>query len=196
MRAIVKKYFANDGSGAFTFEMLPRMRRDILDLNRLGVVVWDVRADNYRGGHLVDFSQAHTVPHIELDWNSTVYDRDQIKECCVRDLALFDDMVEEWNEDHPDRKFWSRFLPSIDFGQRLRNRQRYRKAAHHQEGVKFVAAFYDLGRKEAIASPAKALESSRSAGRAEKKHLFRQGGVRKRKPVFVTALRKRKGKPP
>ena len=83
IRAIVKEYFANDGSGAFTFEMLPQMRRDILDLNRLGVVVWDVRADNYRAGQLVDFSQAHTVPHIELDWNSTVYDRDQIRECCV-----------------------------------------------------------------------------------------------------------------
>jgi len=67
IRGIVKEYIADDGSGPFTYAMLPRMRRDIQDLNRLGIVVFDVRADNYRAGRLIDFSQAHTVPHMELD---------------------------------------------------------------------------------------------------------------------------------
>ncbi|KAG7292883.1 hypothetical protein NEMBOFW57_002928 [Staphylotrichum longicolle] len=102
IRAVVKEYIADDGDGPFTYEMLPRMRRDIQDLNRLGIVVWDVRADNYRAGRLIDFSQAHTVPHMELDWNSAIYSRSHVMETCVRDLACFDDMVEEWNDEHPD----------------------------------------------------------------------------------------------
>lgn len=75
IRGIVKEYIPDDGNGPFTYEMLPRMRRDIQDLNRLGIVTWDVRVDNYRGGRLVDFSQAHTAPHMKLDWNSAVFTR-------------------------------------------------------------------------------------------------------------------------
>lgn len=163
LRGIVKELIADDADGPFTYQMLPRMRRDIQELNRLGIVVWDVRADNYRAGRLIDFSQAHTAPHMELDWNSTVYSREQVMECCVRDLACFDDMVGEWNYEHPDRIFWRRFLPNPDFGQRLRNRSRKFEVFRRQEGARFDAAFYDWEHKEkkGRAKPTIGLEAKR-----------------------------------
>ncbi len=194
IRAIVKEYIANDGSGAFTFEMIPQMRQDIQDLNRLGIVAWDVRDDNYRAGRLVDFSQARTVPHMELDWNSTAYHPDQVKQCCVQDLAYFDDMIAGWNEDHPDRIYWRCFLPSITFGRRLRNAKRYCTDAFNQEGARFVAASYDWEGKLATSEPMKALNKSSSAGRTKKKRGVRRGGVRKR--PSSTSSRAKRGKRP
>jgi hypothetical protein len=192
IRGIVKEYIPDDGTGPFTFEMLPRMRRDIQDLNQLGVVVWDVRADNYRAGLLVDFSQAHTAPHIELNWNSTIYTREQIMETCVRDLACFDDMVEEWNYNNPDRKFWRRFLPNLGFGRRLRDKRRYLGDLFEQEGAKFVAAFYDWEKKGAVARPAKGVKTSGPTRSTERKHVARRRGVRRRRAS--AASKKKKGK--
>ncbi|AEO70537.1 uncharacterized protein THITE_2122138 [Thermothielavioides terrestris NRRL 8126] len=182
IRGIVKEYIADDGSGPFTFEMLPRMRQDIIDLNRLGIVVWDVRADNYRAGRIVDFSQAHTAPHMELDWNSTAYARSQVMDCCVRDRACFDDMIEEWNENHPDQKFWRRFMPNLAFGQRLRDMTRYRESLYRQEGAKFDAAFYDWEKKRSTSSSPRAVQSPRS-DRKTRRERATNGSVSKKRNV-------------
>jgi len=56
LRAIVKEYIVRNPSVPFTYEMLPWMRRDIRELNLLRIVVWDVQANNYRAGKLVDVS--------------------------------------------------------------------------------------------------------------------------------------------
>jgi hypothetical protein len=196
IRGIVKEYIPNAGTEPFTYEMLPRMRRDIQDLNRLGIVVWDVRTDNYRAGRLVDFSQAHTAPHIALDWNSTIYSRCHIMETCVRDQACFDAVVQEWNYNNPDRKFWRPFMPSLDFGRRLRDKTRfsgYRGALYQLEGANISAAFYDSEKKGAEAKPAQAVRTSESTRSTGKKHVARRRGVRRR--GASAALKSKKGKP-
>lgn len=66
IRAIAKELLPTD-AGHFTFDLIPRMRQNMEDINRLGICVWNVREGNYLGGRLVDFSQALVVPHIDLD---------------------------------------------------------------------------------------------------------------------------------
>jgi hypothetical protein len=195
IRGIVKEYIPNAGTGPFTYEMLPRMRRDIQDLNRLGIVVWDVRTDNYRAGQLVDFSQAHTAPHMELDWNSTIYSHCHIMETCVRDQACFDAVVQEWNYNNPDRKFWRPFMPNLDFGRRLRDKTRfagYRGALYRLEGANFSAAFYDYKKGNAETRPAQAVKASESTRSTGRKHMAGPRGVRRR--GASAASKKKKGK--
>jgi len=85
------------------------MCRDFRELDRLGIVVWDVRADNYRPGRLVDFSQALMATHRELDWNSTFYPRSTVMKFCIQDQVSFDTMIYQWNDDHLDRHFSTSF---------------------------------------------------------------------------------------
>ncbi|KAK3361623.1 hypothetical protein B0T24DRAFT_642026 [Lasiosphaeria ovina] len=71
------------------------MRRELKALNSLLRYVMDVKWDNYKGGHLVDFSSAWTRPHFEFrrDVNS---DKD-IELNRQVDLQAFDKMVAgEW----------------------------------------------------------------------------------------------------
>lgn len=143
IRGIVKEYIPDGGGPPFTFDMLPRMKRDVRDLNALGIINWDIREDNYRCGRLVDFSQARTSPHMELDLHSALVPRNVVAECCVRDQACFDDMVQLWNEEHPAQRFWGYFLPDPVFGRRLRDRSRYRLSLKKSEGASLAAALYD-----------------------------------------------------
>ena len=64
-------------------------RRRLLKGAMLGAA-WDVRAGNYMGGRLIDFSQACTAPHIELDWNSELFSPGLVKECATKDMVDFD----------------------------------------------------------------------------------------------------------
>lgn len=176
IRGIVKEYVPRNG-GPFTYDMLPRMRRDIQTLNELGIVCWDVRADNYRGGRLVDFSQAHTAPHMELEWDSPVYSRSQVMECCVRDQVCFDDMIEEWNDAHPDRIFWHRFTPSLGFGRRLRDPSRYLVSLHKLEGVRYSAAFYDWDKKGKVTQ--RSVSGNKQSRNMTTKRTSARGSVKK-----------------
>jgi hypothetical protein len=101
-------------------------------------------------------------------------------------------MVEEWNYNNPDRKFWRRFLPNLDFGRRLRDKRRYLGDLFEQEGAKFVAAFYEWEKKGSAARPGKAVKTSGSTRSTERKHVARRRGVRRR--GASAASKKKKGK--
>lgn len=124
------------------------MRQDLLDLHAYGIVVWDLHGDNYVQGQIVDFSQAKTVPHTELSWNSKIFSRESVVEDCARDYCGFDGVVEDWNEANPEQIYWNKFLPSTRFRRRLRERSRCRMPFWLWEGVRLDAVFYDWKNKQ------------------------------------------------
>lgn len=84
----------------FTREIVPKMARNLRGLNRNGIFVRDVVAENYRNGTLFDFSSTGTAPHPYLtshivekimDWNTGPH----------IDAYQFDELIDLWNEKHP-----------------------------------------------------------------------------------------------
>src|SRR5438034_4780380 len=65
LRGIVKDSISE--TAPFQTNMIRKMKHDILELNKMGIYVKDVRPENYRNGVLLDFSVAWTRPHI-LIW--------------------------------------------------------------------------------------------------------------------------------
>ncbi|KAK0637139.1 kinetochore Sim4 complex subunit FTA2-domain-containing protein [Bombardia bombarda] len=145
LRAIVKEYIDSNDREPFTPKMFPQMRRDVVALNSLGIVVWDLRADNYCAGRIIDFSQARTVPHMELDFSlKDVYSHWTQVQCCLNDYFAFDEIIDDWNDDHPNRVYYGpRFFPNRRFGFRLRNKSRYYGRKFGLEDIKVVATYYD-----------------------------------------------------
>jgi hypothetical protein len=129
----------------FTPKHYDRIRKDVIDRNALGIVVWDIRAENYIDGRLVDLSQACVSPHPALDWDSTIVPRNMVQEWCTRDQLCFDEMMTDWNETCPGKLFWRFFLPSTKITAGLRPRQRTipRVPVWELEGCRYDAAFYD-----------------------------------------------------
>ena len=89
VRAIVKEFVPGD-SGVNAGN-LREILRDIRALNKLGIYVGDVRADNFKGGKVVDFGLSSTVPHCILKSMDEV----RLRHAKLVDLVMFDDMVEE-----------------------------------------------------------------------------------------------------
>lgn len=115
IRGIVKKYV--DGSAHFERSKLPQMRRDLLNLHRIGICVFDLREDNYMESKIVDFSQAHVTPHRYLD---LIHQKSSTHEACWRDFIAFDGIVVSWNEAHPRQAYLRFFLPRMKYISRLR----------------------------------------------------------------------------
>lgn len=161
----------------FAFHILPRMREDVPALNSLGIVVWDLREDNYMGGRVIDFSEAITAPHLKLCWDQDLVSQQQVMEWCTRDMLCFYSMVAGWNEDNPDQAFWPCSFPNPDYIRRLRPLPHSRdEAVYYKEGARFTAAAYGR-RKHARRVVWVAKEGRRSRGGVEP--LGRRG-VRKK----------------
>lgn len=182
LRCIVKELLPIDASPS-SYELLPRMREDLLDLHAYGIVVWDLHSGNYLQGQIIDFSQAKTVPHIELCWDSDIFPRKRAVDHCARDYSGFDGVIADWNDAHPERTYWHRFLPSSSFGRRLRDRSRYRVPMALREGVRLDAIFYDWKNKQ----PCRA----KIGNLAYIYQQQEQTGIGFAKPYEITAARKR-----
>jgi hypothetical protein len=87
VRAIVKDFVPGD-SGV-NQKSIRGILRDIRALNKLGIYVGDVRADNFRGGKLVDFGLSSTEPHCIMK----ALDNVGLRETKLEDLVMFDEMV-------------------------------------------------------------------------------------------------------
>jgi hypothetical protein len=124
----------------FTFKMLSRMRRDIVELNRLGIVAMDLKTDNYRAGRIIDFSQAIVQPHPWLDWERL--SPEKVKRRAMRDRIRFDYMIQQWNEQHPTQQFWRCFTSHAS---RWETRRTEREGTEPwlEPAAKFDAALYD-----------------------------------------------------
>lgn len=112
-RAIVKE-LVNDNV-PFTAKMLPQMLNDFFALRRMFVYVRDVRADNYIGGKIVDFSSSWTAPHTLV--STYVRDWDVIESDLQWDLKQFDAMIED-----AGIKTWRRASPNPEYLSKLRPR--------------------------------------------------------------------------
>ncbi|EPE29835.1 hypothetical protein GLAREA_00995 [Glarea lozoyensis ATCC 20868] len=141
VRAIVKELVRSEQM--YVPKMVPRMMRELRDLNGLGIQVWDVKDDMYLGGVLIDLSQARTVPHIQLDLEAGIWKRDRILGEGNYDYECFDAyIIDEWN-DHHDEHIWDRFEPNSTFRSRLRSSA---KGPPKQTNLPF-AALYDWKRE-------------------------------------------------
>lgn len=111
-RAIVKDLVMEDVS--FTQKIVRKMLRDLKTIREFGVYPMDVRARNYKGGLLVDFSIAMTEPHYLFLINPLhqviTYKRD--------DLLSFDGMMEDEGV-----ATWERALPNPEYCAKLRSRK-------------------------------------------------------------------------
>lgn len=115
--AIVKDLLPAD-SPPFSFSDIPTMRRNVLRINQLGIVIYDLRAGNYMNGILIDLSQANTVPHRDLRLD--VDEQHLPYQLCSKDFAAFDGLVSQWNNEHPNQLIWERFLRTGRFRYNLR----------------------------------------------------------------------------
>lgn len=88
VRAIVKELASQD-SGVNS-STVRRILKDIKTLNKLEIFNRDIRRENFRGGKLIDFGSSWTEPHCFMGSADT----DEPGETRVRDLVMFDDMIE------------------------------------------------------------------------------------------------------
>lgn len=94
-RAIVKDLIENSAPFDETVSSLRRILLGIVELNTTGRIFnRDIQADNFRGGRLVDFGSAFTLPHEIIDAMSP----NEKSETMLTDRGQFDTMVldETW----------------------------------------------------------------------------------------------------
>ncbi|KAH0555809.1 hypothetical protein GP486_006245 [Trichoglossum hirsutum] len=110
LRAIVKEFGQADEplrtKGART------LLQDMIKLQQLGIISLDVAHRQLVDGKLADLSTAITLPHfittpelnsrLNPEWISAM--EYQTFHFCIYDFQSFDEMVEEWNDDHENRK--------------------------------------------------------------------------------------------
>lgn len=115
LRCIVKAFgeaIPTDGEDKFQQTTARRVLRDIIKLQKLGIMEIDVEVRQLVDGKLGDFSTAITMPHFitnpELNPNLTPAMIDKMEkktfEHCVNDYLNFDSMVYSWNDEFGEEK--------------------------------------------------------------------------------------------
>lgn len=119
-RAIVKDLISEDIP--FTTQSVKKMLRDLKRMRKLCIYPMDVRARNYKGGLLVDFSVAMTEPHYLF----VIKPRWRIQGYKLRDLHDFDNMVRD-----EGIVTWERAVPNPEYCEKLRSHDS-KKALHEK----------------------------------------------------------------
>lgn len=115
IRCIVKAFgpvIKFDEEQRFQERTARQLLRDIVKLQKLGIMQIDVAVRQLVDGRFSDFSTAVTMPHFmtspELNPNLTPPMIEQLNQStfasCVNDYLDFDSMVHEWNEDYGEDK--------------------------------------------------------------------------------------------
>lgn len=115
IRAIVKDFVP--GEYGFTIPEAPRIFYDIVELQRLGILVNDVQEGQWVSGQLIDLDRAITSPHVLLTPEMFSYDltacvskwmhlspEELVVAIARKDFEEFDRMAREWHMDIDDRK--------------------------------------------------------------------------------------------
>ncbi|TGJ77136.1 hypothetical protein E0Z10_g10746 [Xylaria hypoxylon] len=89
VRALVKEYIGEDVD--MDEKTRKRMLAGIKWMNRNGILTNDVRAENFKGGYLLDFGLSWTKPHCL--WRNT--SRYRMSAVLTVDLRMFEEMIDE-----------------------------------------------------------------------------------------------------
>lgn len=136
IRALVKDYI--DSETEFLPRMIPKMMRNVHAFHKVGIIINDIRGNNYLDGILFDLSRAKTVPHPELtQWFiEQALEIQLISETPTIDYHNFDYMVDLWNDFHTNQHIWNRFLPNIQYSKKLRgSRDQLQKRIRRQQRI-------------------------------------------------------------
>ncbi|TGJ86634.1 hypothetical protein E0Z10_g2103 [Xylaria hypoxylon] len=116
-RAIVKEYI--EGTTTFGLRNCKQMLKSLRLLNKHGILLRDIKEDNYKAGLVVDFGSAWTMPHCIMD----AVPEEVAEGWRGVDMQVFDDMLEEHNLHSRLRA-----LPNIRYQMMLRSWNKRRKA--------------------------------------------------------------------
>lgn len=116
--ALVKEFIPDASKlGALDIAKAHDMAQGINKLHSIGITHRDIQDRNYVDSRIMDFSTSWTVPNIRLDRALKWDPKRSIDEADANDYFMFDDMIEQWNKDHPD-------LPRSDY--RMTQGEKYR----------------------------------------------------------------------
>jgi serine/threonine protein kinase len=93
----------------FSAGHVSHMCNDLEELHKLGILVRDIKIDNYLGGKLVDFSQAWTTPNPSFDHIHPL----QLQEQRQQDPHMLQECIVDWGLEN--RWDWDK----VDFPQEL-----------------------------------------------------------------------------
>lgn len=119
--AILKSYI--DSAINFLPHMIRRMAKNIISYHNVGIYLQDIYKENYLDGILFDLSRAVTVPHPDLTpvVVKQLFDIGLSTETPNTDYQYFDNMIDDWNHENPDKFIWFRFLPNLNYVNRFRS---------------------------------------------------------------------------
>lgn len=179
LRGLLKEYVPSQQQ--FDVAQLPQMRKDLLELHQMGIVVFDLREDNYLNGKLIDFSQAHVAPHEQLDMvNNPVLTR----QACWKDYIAFDGILEHFGL---GRRHPCAFFPAPASSRKLRSAKadRASRSSYGMDEKFLIAAKYDW----------KKAKTARKAPKSTQPATFADGRISKvTKSPKKNPSRKRGGK--
>lgn len=116
--ALVKEFIPDASKlGAIDIAKAHDMAQGINKLHDIGITHRDIQERNYVDSRIMDFSTSWTVPNMRLDRALKWDDKEFIDQADTNDYFMFDNMIEQWNNDHPD-------LPRSDY--RMTQGDKYR----------------------------------------------------------------------
>lgn len=101
--ALVKEFIPDASRlGALDISKAHDMAQGINTLHSIGITHRDIQDRNYVDSRIMDFSTSWTVPNVRLDRALRWDPKRLIDEADTNDYFMFDDMIQKWNDEHPD----------------------------------------------------------------------------------------------
>lgn len=104
----------------------------MLSYHKIGIWIRDVHQDNYLDGILFDLSRSRTAPHPDMSLTVVKQAFSMGIETPAADYEYFDNIIANWNHKNPGQFIWFRFLPNLDYVEKLRGFDR----SNHEEFTK------------------------------------------------------------
>ncbi|KAK7697508.1 hypothetical protein SLS64_013450 [Diaporthe eres] len=101
--ALVKEFIPDASRlGALDIGKAHDMAQGINTLHSIGITHRDIQDRNYVDSRIMNFSTSWTVPNVRLDRALRWDPKRLIDEADTNDYFMFDDMIQKWNDEHPD----------------------------------------------------------------------------------------------
>lgn len=149
IQALVKEFI--DSDIPFTPRMVPRMIRDLQEINKVEIMIFDVRDENYLDGRLLEFGSSKTVPHPRL--NEEIVDFFVKRNAGLENLPKadeddFDQMIDDYNEETTGPRIWKRIGPNWDLKENVLRKTRLDVYKHEAYYPKYRPELYDWEKAE------------------------------------------------